>query len=609
MTTEIIIGIDLGTTNSVVSVIENGRPRVIGESGQSILPSVVGVDQNGGLIVGRPAQNQLILAPERTVKSIKRRMGEDDTVRLGDMEFTPQEISAVILRKLKQMAEDDLGRPIGKAVITVPAFFNEIQREATRSAGEMAGLNVVRIINEPTAAALAYFPNQHATERVLVYDLGGGTFDVSVVQIEGGVVEVLASHGDTRLGGDDFDQLLFEHVREIFLKQHKIDLNESPFSRSRLLQAVESAKIQLSFEAIVRIDEEFIAESKGVPLNLSLEIKRFDYEKMIQPWLMRTLTCLGKALDDAKLTATQISRVLLVGGSTRTPLVRHLLNDRLGLPLHTEVDPDLCVAMGAAMQGAIISGADVQAVLVDITPHSLGIQCTGSLAGMRFEHNFSPIITKNSPLPISGSEMFVTASDGQKSALISVFQGENDDVRYNDEVGEFELEGLAEVSRGNEILVRFSLDLDGILQVTATEQATGNSRDLVINNSVARFRCSNQEAAQSRLDDAFAASGELRSRDENANLNSESMIDVPSPSEWTQDKGDAISPELRTLMEEAHEMIVRSEPLVENAAPEDAEELRELLTRLKSAVQRRSGAELKETLSDLEDLVFYLQDA
>ena len=330
---------------------------------------------------------------------------------------------------------------------------------------------------------------------------------------------------------------------------------------------------------------------------------------MIQPWLMRTLTCLGKALDDAKLTATQISRVLLVGGSTRTPLVRHLLNDRLGLPLHTEVDPDLCVAMGAAMQGAIISGADVQAVLVDITPHSLGIQCTGSLAGMRFEHNFSPIITKNSPLPISGSEMFVTASDGQKSALISVFQGENDDVRYNDEVGEFELEGLAEVSRGNEILVRFSLDLDGILQVTATEQATGNSRDLVINNSVARFRCSNQEAAQSRLDDAFAASGELRSRDENANLNSESMIDVPSPSEWTQDKGDAISPELRTLMEEAHEMIVRSEPLVENAAPEDAEELRELLTRLKSAVQRKSGAELKETLSDLEDLVFYLQDA
>ena len=205
MTTEIIIGIDLGTTNSVVSVIEDGRPRVIGEAGQSILPSVVGVDHNGGLIVGRPALNQLILAPERTVKSIKRRMGEDTTVRLGDAEFTPQEISAVILRKLKQMAEADLGRPVAKAVITVPAFFNEIQREATRSAGEMAGLNVVRIINEPTAAALAYFPNQHAAERVLVYDLGGGTFDVSVVQIEGGVVEVLASHGDTKLGGDDFD--------------------------------------------------------------------------------------------------------------------------------------------------------------------------------------------------------------------------------------------------------------------------------------------------------------------------------------------------------------------------------------------------------------------
>ena len=607
MTTEIIIGIDLGTTNSVVSVIEDGRPRVIGEAGQSILPSVVGVDHNGGLIVGRPALNQLILAPERTVKSIKRRMGEDTTVRLGDAEFTPQEISAVILRKLKQMAEADLGRPVAKAVITVPAFFNEIQREATRSAGEMAGLNVVRIINEPTAAALAYFPNQHAAERVLVYDLGGGTFDVSVVQIEDGVVEVLASHGDTKLGGDDFDQLLFEHVREKFLKQHKVDLNESPFSRSRLLQAVESAKKQLSFEAIVRIDEEFIAESRGVPLNLSLEIKRMDYEAMIQPWLMRTLTCLGKALDDAKLTAAQISRVLLVGGSTRTPLVRHLLDERLGLPLHTEVDPDLCVAMGAAMQGGIIAGADVQAVLVDITPHTLGIQATGYLVGMMSHYNFSPIITKNSPLPISGSEMFVTAMDGQKTAMISVFQGENEDVRYNDEVGEFFLEGLAEVSAGNEILVRFSLDLDGILHVTATEQATGNSKDLTIDNSVGRFRCSSQEAAQSRLDGAFAASGELRSRGTWTALNSDSSADSESAPDFDEDG--TIPAEMKELLEEANEVIARSEPLVESAAPEDAEELRELLTRLRSAIQRRSGTELKETLSDLEDLVFYLQDA
>jgi molecular chaperone DnaK len=611
MTTELIIGIDLGTTNSVVSVIENGRPRVIGDAGQSILPSVVGVDHNGGLIVGQPAHNQLILAPERTIKSIKRRMGEDSTVLLGDTEFTPQEISAVILRKLKQMAEADLGRPVEKAVITVPAFFNEIQREATRAAGEMAGLNVVRIINEPTAAALAYFPNQHATECVLVYDLGGGTFDVSIVQIEGGVVEVLASHGDTKLGGDDFDQLLFEYVREIFLKQHKIDLNGSSFSRSRLLQAVESAKKQLSFEAVVRIDEEFIAESNGVPLNLSLEIQRIDYEKMIQPWLMRTLTCLGKALDDAKLSATQISRVLLVGGSTRTPLVRRLLDERLGLPLHTEVDPDLCVAMGAAMQGGIIAGADVQAVLVDITPHSLGIQATGLLAGIMSDNNFAPIITKNSPLPISGSEMFVTAMNGQKAALISVFQGENEDVRYNDEVGEFRLEGLAEVGAGNEILVRFSLDLDGILHVTATEQATGNSMNLTINNSVERFRCSNQEAAQSRLDEAFAASGELRSRDAetvpNSEFHSEVHSDVASKPAFVN--ANTISPELKALLEEAHEVITRSEPLVENAAPEDAEELRTLLARLRSAIQQRSGTEMKETLSDLEDLVFYLQDA
>ena len=607
MTTETIIGIDLGTTNSVVSVIENGRPRVIGEAGQSVLPSVVGVDVDGGLLVGHPAYNQLVLAPERTVKSIKRRMGEEDTVRLGKTEFTPQEISAVILRKLKQMAEADLGHSVEKAVITVPAFFNEIQREATRAAGELAGLDVVRIINEPTAAALAYFPNQHDAERVLVFDLGGGTFDVSVVQIEGGVVEVLASHGDTKLGGDDFDQLLFEHVREKFRKKHKIDLNDSPVSRSRLLQAVESAKQQLSFEAIVRIEEEFITESKGVPLNLSLEIKRPDYEEMIEPLLMRTLTCLGKALDDAKLTATQISRVLLVGGSTRTPLVRRLLDERLELPLHTEVDPDLCVAMGAAMQGGIIAGDDVQAVLVDITPHTLGVRATGLLNGMFSDFLFASIIEKNSPLPISGSEIFTTAVDGQKRALIVVYQGENEDVRYNDEVGDFELEGLAEVNAGNEILVRFALDLDGILHVSATEQATGKSQDLTIDNSVERFRCSNQEAAQTRLDTAFAASDELRSNETDPVPSSD--FESTDEARATFGTDETIPAELKALLEEATEVFARSEPLMERASPEDAEELSELLTRLKAAIERKSGTEMKETLADLEDLVFYLQDA
>ena len=610
MTTETIIGIDLGTTNSVVSVMENGRPRVIGEAGQSVLPSVVGVDDNGSLMVGQPAFNQLVLAPERTVKSIKRRMGDDDTVQLGDKEYTPQEVSAVILRKLKQMAEADLGQGIEKAVITVPAFFNEIQREATRAAGELAGLQVVRIINEPTAAALAYFPNQHEAETVLVYDLGGGTFDVSVVRIEDGVVEVLSSHGDTQLGGDDFDQLLFEHVREMFREKHRIDLNDSPVSRSRLLQAVESAKRQLSFEAVVRIEEEFIAESKGVPLHLRFELTRSDYEQLIEPLLNRTLMCLGKTLDDAKLTATQMSRVLLVGGSTRTPLVRRLLNERLGLPLHTEVDPDLCVAMGAAMQGGIIGGTDVEAILVDITPHTLGVQARGMMIGMISDYSFAPIIDKNSPLPVSGSEMFLTASDGQEVVRIVVFQGENEDVRHNDKVGEFLLEGLAGVDRGNEILVRFSLDLDGILHVTAKEQATGKSQDLTIDNSVERFRCSNQEATQSWLDAAFDASDELRSRISKTDGEAEFEADeAKSASRPAFDSDETIPPELKVLLEEAEQVMTRSESLLEHASPEDARELRELLARLKAATTHKSGTEMKETLSDLEDLVFYLQDA
>ncbi len=610
MTAETIIGIDLGTTNSVVSVIENGQPRVIGEAGKSVLPSVVGVDDSGGLLVGHPAFNQLVLAPERTVKSIKRRMGEEEAVKLGDAEYSPQEVSAVILRKLKQMAEADLGQFVEKAVITVPAFFNEVQREATRTAGELAGLDVVRIINEPTAAALAYFPNQHDTECVLVYDLGGGTFDVSVVQIEDGVVEVLASHGDTQLGGDDFDQLLFEYVRNQFREQHNIDLNDSPVSRSRLLQAVEAAKQQLSFDAVVRVEEEFIAESNSVPLNLNVEIRRADYDEMIGPLLDRTLDCLAKTLDDAKLTATQIGRVLLVGGSTRTPLVRRLLDERLGLPLHTEVDPDLCVAMGAAMQGGIIGGADVEAVLVDITPHTLGVKTRGQMNGMISSYNFSPIIVKNSPLPVSGSEVFLTASDNQEAAQIDVFQGENEDVRYNDEVGEFLFEDLADVGEGNEILIRFSLDLDGILQVTAIEQATGNSKALTIDNSVERFRCRNQEAAQWRLNGAFDASDELRSVIPETVAEAEVKADqAECPVRPAVDVNETVPPELTALLEESQRVIVQGEPLLEHASPEDAQELQDLLTRLKGAVQRRSGAGMKTSLSDLEDLVFYLQDA
>ena len=348
---DVIVGIDLGTTNSEVAVVQNGQARVLNVDGDPILPSVVGLTEDGKPLVGRAARNQLVVAPDRTVQSIKRKMGEETPVSLGKQTFRPQEISAMILRKLKEAAEAELGQPVRKAVITVPAYFNDTQRAVTREAGELAGLEVVRILNEPTAAALTYTPNPTGTERILVYDLGGGTFDVSVVQAEAGVFEVLSSHGDTHLGGDDFDDLIVNEVAEEFADLFGIDLRADAVAAARLRQAAEAAKRQLSDHPFARIEQEFIAEQDGVPLHLSTEIERGRYEELIQPLLDRTLDCVQRALDDAHIAAAQLDRVILVGGSTRTPLIGQTLEEHLGRPAHREVHPDLCVALGAAVQG------------------------------------------------------------------------------------------------------------------------------------------------------------------------------------------------------------------------------------------------------------------
>ncbi|MFV1967653.1 MAG: Hsp70 family protein, partial [Pirellulaceae bacterium] len=427
-----ILGIDLGTTNSAVSVIRDGTAHVLEEDGEKVLPSVVGLDAEGKLLVGTPARNQWTLAPDRTVRSIKRKMGSDETIRLADQNYTPQEVSAMILRTLKQRAARQLGGEVKRAVITVPAFFNEQQREATREAGELAGLEVVRIINEPTAASLTYNSSQEGLERLLVYDLGGGTFDVSIVQIEMGVVEVLSSHGDTQLGGDDFDELLLDHVCDQFQEEHGVDLRESLASKSRVLRAVEEAKQRLSFDAFTSLEEEFIADQAGVPLHLKMELQRLDYETLIEPLLSKTLVCVDEALSDAKLTAGQIDRVILVGGASRTPLVHRLLTEQLGQPIHAEIDPDLCVTMGAAIQGGLIAGMDLGPVLVDITPHTLGVQCRGSLHGFDSFYAFAPLINRNTALPASRSEVFGTQTDGQERVIVTVLQGEHEDARHND---------------------------------------------------------------------------------------------------------------------------------------------------------------------------------
>jgi len=614
MASEIIIGIDLGTTNSEVAIIRDGQPVVLDEDGDPILPSVVGLDSQGRLLVGKPARNQFVLAPERTIRSVKRKMGQEATLSLGDQKYTPQEISAIILRTLKQRAEKVLGTSVSKVVITVPAFFNDGQRRATREAGELAGMEVVRIINEPTAAVLTYNPHPPEMERLLVYDLGGGTFDVSVAQVEGGVVEILASHGDTQLGGDDFDQLLLNRVCDRFAGEHGIDLRTSKIAMARLLGAVEEAKKRLSFDPVTTIEEEFIGEKDGKPLNLIMEIERLEYQGLIRPLLLKTLSCLDQAMSDAELRANQIDKVILVGGATRTPLIHEVLCERLGRPIHSEIEPDLAVAMGAAVQGGLIAGVDVGPILVDITPHTLGISALGELNGFVSPHAFSPIIERNTPLPASRTEIYSTVHDDQDAARINVFQGENEDSRYNDKVGEFLIEGLAEVPAGNEVLVRLDLDLSGILKVTATERATGLAKHVVIDNAIERFRLRQRTDAADRIDAVFGTAQEPL-----LDLPATLRTDGPSTGD-RQDRGAALSESLlssegdsslpmREAIESAESLLAKAKTILPTANPEDRAELRSLLTELEEAMQARDFDEIRFVSHKVEDLVFYLQDA
>jgi len=581
---ESIVGIDLGTTNSEIAIYRGARPEVLmDELGRKILPSVVGVGETGDLLVGEDARNQLILYPERTIKSIKRQMGSNDKVHLAGCEYTPQEISAIILKRLKHIAEQSLGQPVRKAVITVPAYFSDTQRQATREAGEIAGLEVVRIINEPTAAALVYEAAQHQGKRILVYDLGGGTFDASIVRIEAGVVEVISSHGNNHLGGDDFDHKVVEHILDHLRIKQGVDVSDQPKAMARILRSAEAAKKHLSDHPYARIEEEYLTETAGKPTHLVLELSREEYEGMIAPFIEETLAAIHVALESASLTSSQIDEILLVGGATRTPLIRRRLHEAFAREARGEVDPDLCVALGAAIQGGAIAGAEVSAVLVDVTPYTFGTSALGELNGEFYPYQYVPIIPKNTAIPVHKSDVFFTVTDDQTTVEVRVFQGENADALENIQIGEFRVEGLSKAPAGNPIILDLALDRDGILNVSAKEKNTGLERRITIDRAMSRYDKDELHDARQRITDLFGA---------------EDADQMPGSSSGTT--GAPTDGPVATL-------VAKAQAKLDEAVDEDRAELIDLVEIIRDCQRRSDLAGLDMARKQLTDLLFYLE--